>query len=155
MQTDQTEAGERTQTPTLFEKAVAELENLQRKVQSLRRAAEVAEDVAIRFTGFSPDPVCYVTIPCVIIRLYGVKDLKDVVPVLAHIIASGFRPETHYDDADNKRRCYTYRDPNGADLTVFAHLATEGAACSFKQVGVKEQPIYELVCSDDGNGGAK
>ena len=73
------------------------------------------------------------------------KRLDDVLPVLREIRRRGYKLEGHDDYASARRRAYNFS--SGIKVVVFLPEPTkEGDSCQFVQVGVREEPIYEVRC---------
>jgi hypothetical protein len=76
------------------------------------------------------------------ILLDDLEDFRQAVPVCAEVIRAGYHPEGFEDYPELRRRAYNY-----GGIKVLAFLKYEGSKCEFKQVGVEEKPVYELVCN--------
>ena len=132
-----------------YDRALAELEAKRKRIEALKPAADLAFELALRYDATSVS--VSVDAGCLqgVLLSFSVTSLKDLVPVRRAVRAAGFRLKTTEDYAELGRRRYEY-----GDIQVMAFVPTaleekKDAKCRFVQAGVKEVPIYKLVCEDD------
>lgn len=130
---------------TTYERARAEIEAVNETVERMAPAMAVADEVAELFPDLAPRTCPVIGTGSTIISV-TVTDLRQMIPVGREIIARGFHPKRHEDSGQDGHRRYFYENESGLSLQVFAQIPRENAVCHFKQIGVKEQPVYELVC---------
>jgi hypothetical protein len=153
---------------TATEKALVEVEELRAKVVSMQSAAALAEEVCAAF----PDLPLSVTLGYQTGTLQGVLifaggygegdclgDIRLVFPILKELSRRGFKSSGKPEDyPEIGRRTWNLRkadEPTPVRFCAFVaapHMA--GEVCRFVQTGVKEQPVYELLCDDGEPEGA-
>lgn len=93
----------------------------------------------------------------VLLMADDVTDLRQVVPLLRELRREGWRVDKHDDNKDLNGRTYFMKSadetPRGPLVVrVFFpwdKAAAEKATCKFVQTGVKEEPVYEVICSGE------
>ena len=77
----------------------------------------------------------------------NVDDFKEVVPVLRNLRSRGYRCRNIQDNpASKSREWHLSLHKEGVTAVSVEAVLKTGATCNFVQVGVKEEPVFELRC---------
>lgn len=128
-------------------KALDEWEQARRRILELDALATQAESCVEAFKGTLPSGRVSIgyqqgTLKGVLL-FFDVDDFRALLPVRRWLRANIALPSPQVGDSPSlHRREWTY-----GNLVLAGFLPwNEGSACSYVQVGVKEEPIYELRC---------
>ena len=79
------------------------------------------------------------------------KSVEEATPLLRALGTEGWHQASEPKD-DETIQCRTWKlehaDFPGVTVTMRLFFWSKGAKCTFKKVGVKEKPVYELVCEE-------
>lgn len=88
----------------------------------------------------------------IVLTCWDVDNLADLTPLFRRLRKAGWKASEPRDEPETRRRAYTLTlvgTDRTARLQVFTSWS-DGAQCRWVQKGVKEEPVYELVCGEDG-----
>lgn len=135
-----------TDYTTGYDSAIAEIERYRERIEKLKPHLDKCEEIRAMFPALNITVSCgynVLTLQGALLMVHDLKDMKDILPVGRALTLAGYHTKGHSDYPELKRRTYNY-----GDIQLSAFLAYEGAACEFKQTGVKEEPVYELFCGE-------
>lgn len=135
-------------THPVIAKKVAEIEKDIETARGYSQEAEIFDDLSAAFQaeefrgsiGIGPHVLNGFLI------MWDVHRLSDVAPVLAWLRKRLDKSYKVEDYPELGRRTYDF---GRLKLSAFFSAFDEKTVCKFVQVGVKEQPVYKLMC--DGN----
>lgn len=140
--------------PESVKKALKEIRELEQRVLAMKDTAQCAEKiVAAHQDKFKRLRVSlgyqFSSLQGVLIMAHDVQNMRDVLPIIREMRRYGWKVKSHDDYPEARRR--TYHMQNGkANIMICALLSWEdGTTCKYVQVGVKEEPQYELQCDGE------
>jgi len=132
-----------------YSRTIDELMHIRHTVDNMKLHLDIADEVVAEFRSTLPDIQAHCgwstnSIQGALIHVNNLDDIRQVIPLLKRLRELGFKCRKVEDYPEIKRRSY-----DCGEIKVLAFLRwEEGATCRFEQVGVKEEPVYKLVCGD-------
>lgn len=131
---------------TTYEKAMKALETEMDEIDGMIPSMEVVDEAAALFPALRPSTVAVGSTRTVLLTIH-IASMKEVAQVARLFALRGYHIKEFQDDERGYYRRFYYRSKTGLEIQLFAQLSRdEKAVCRFEKVGVKEQPVYKLVC---------
>lgn len=126
-----------------------------KRLRSMDKFVELAEIVREKFKTEKRTIIVLVDFYDVYICVNGIKDMKEIIPIIKFIIENNYRTGSIVDLPNTNRRRYTMKKKSESfvetDIIIDAHLSkSDNKVCQYVQVGTEtfEKPIFELRCGD-------
>jgi len=132
---------------TAYERGMTEIEFLTEKLEKWKPALDVIEELRLAFPDLQIHTSCglqHGQVQGALIHLNDLIDMAQALPVAKWLTQRGFHTKGFEDYPELRRRTYDY-----GDIKLMCFLKyDEGAKCQWVKVGVKEEPVYKLMCED-------
>ena len=155
--------------PNIIQKELGQIEETRKRILSMAPLVVIAEELIAKFKDLPGTSDWSISLGYGIGSLQGVLlstralDFRELTEVRRWLRQRGFPVPKTSDYAELNRHSWTYdrKDEPSLVFSAFAGSLSgkklEGQKCEYIQVGVKEEPVYELRCDGkkltEDNGG--